>query len=63
MKLTLKIKLGSIVVHLEEFFSEGGHDFDRSVLETLINDPEVQEFLAGIEDVYLPVKRNAGKAS
>ena len=62
MNLTLKIKLGSMVVHLEEFFSEGGHDFDRGALETLINDPEVQEFVAKIEDVYLPVKRNAGKA-
>ncbi len=63
MELTLKIKLSSIVIHLEEMFSEDGHEFDRGALKTLINDPEVQEFLAGIEDVYLPVKRNAGKES
>lgn len=65
MNLTLKIKLASIVVHLEEFLSKDGHDFDRGALEGLVGDFEVQCFLEDMDPVYLPVKRNkdAGKTS
>ena len=57
MELTLKIKLASMVVHIEEMLSEKGHSFDRAALETLLEDAEVKEFLKTVDPVYLPVKR------
>lgn len=57
------IKLASIVVHLEEYLSPDGHPHDRLALLSLLEDPDVQEFVNSIDPVMLPVKRNAGKTS
>ena len=35
----LLIKLGSIIVHLEEMHSSKGHHYDKYALQTLTNDP------------------------
>ncbi len=45
--LTLAMKLGSIAVHADELMSATGHPFDRTVLEGLISDPEVQAWVKG----------------
>lgn len=54
--LSLICKLGSIVVHAEEMLSPTGHGFDRTALESVLMDAEVQEWLSKM-GVYLPVKR------
>jgi len=55
---TLLIKLGSIAAHVEEMLSPGGHPFDKSALEGLLQDREVRAFLDDPRmAVYLPVKR------
>ncbi|MGH3053359.1 MAG: hypothetical protein ACRDL7_00085 [Gaiellaceae bacterium] len=54
--LSLLSKLGSIVVHAEEFFSPKGHGFDRDVLMILLADADVQAWIRAM-GVYLPVKR------
>lgn len=43
--LPLLMKLGSIAVHTEELLSPNGHVFDKSVIESLLNDPEVKTWL------------------
>lgn len=55
---SLLCKLGSIMVHAEEFLSPKGHEFDRAALDQLINDPEVREWREEMERAaLLPVKR------
>lgn len=41
----LLCKLGSIAVHADEMLSADGHDFDRVVLQQLIADPEVADWI------------------
>ena len=54
----LLIKIGSMVVHLEEMLSSKGHEFDKHALDTLTNDPEVREWFAAMTKMaFLPVKR------
>lgn len=56
--LTLLIKLGSIAVHVEEYLSPKGHDFDRHALIGLLSDGEVRNFIARMSDQgFMPVKR------
>jgi hypothetical protein len=57
------VKLASIVVHLEEFLSPDGHPHDRLALLSLLEDPDVKQFVLSIDPVMLPIKRNAGKKS
>lgn len=56
---TLLIKLGSIVVHQQELASPGGHGFDKVVLDQLLADPEVQDWLDTMNRAaFLPVPRD-----
>ena len=56
--LSLLAKLGSIIVHAEEGASTDGHQFDWAAVSTLLSDPEVSEWLAGMRaNALLPVKR------
>lgn len=58
--LTTAIKLASIVVHVEEFLSPDGHDYDKIAIEQLLKDPDIVEYLAVMNSAaFLPVKRNA----
>lgn len=51
-------KLGSIVVHTEEFLSTDGHEFDKDALEGLLEDSDVQAFVELLQEKALvPVKR------
>jgi hypothetical protein len=55
---TLKIKLASLAIHVEEMFSSEGHEFDRKAIEGLLSDPEVRAFLDDPKNkVFLPVRR------
>jgi hypothetical protein len=54
--LSLLVKLGSAVVHIEEFLSPQGHEFDKHALDTLLHDPEVKTWLKQM-GAFLPVKR------
>lgn len=55
-ELSLLSKLGSIAVHSGEMLSAKGHVFDRTALEGLLRDWEVQEWIKAM-GVYMPVKR------
>jgi hypothetical protein len=55
-KLSLLVKLGSIAVHCEELLSPGGHAFDKTALDGLLNDPEVKEWIKAM-GAFMPVKR------
>lgn len=54
--LTLLMKLGSIAVHAEEFLSADGHAFDKTVLDGLLQDPEVITWIKEMGPL-LPQKR------
>ena len=51
-------KIGSALVHLDEARGVGGHVFDMQTFKTLMNDPEVREWLGGMGALALiPLKR------
>ena len=55
---TLLVKLGSIIVHMEEKASSKGHWMDQHALDTVRNDPEVIEWFEQMNKMaFLPVKR------
>lgn len=56
--LPLLMKLGSIIVHADEYLTPGeGHEFDLVTMRTMLADPEVKQWVADM-GVYLPAKRN-----
>lgn len=56
---SLLVKLGSIAIHAEEFFSPHGHPYDKTATEQLIADPEVISWCAAMHKMaMLPMKRN-----
>lgn len=58
--VSLLAKLGSIVVHTEESI-ETGHLFDRMAVNGLLGDPEVREWIGGMNALaMLPRKRSEG---
>lgn len=55
---TLLIKLGSLIVHLEEQASSKGHHVDAYAIAALQQDPEVIEWMKKMTGMaFLPVKR------
>ena len=55
----LLIKLGSIIVHADEFTSDGGHELDLGAMRGVMSDPEVKEWLEQMNSMaFLPVKRS-----
>jgi hypothetical protein len=58
LPLTLAVKLGSIAVHVDEFLSPHGHEFDKHALRTLIEDGEVKAWLQQMDALaMIPKKR------
>lgn len=56
---SILIKLGSIAVHVSEMLSPEGHDFDRIVIQSLLNDSEIKKWLLEMDKMALiPKKRN-----
>lgn len=55
----LLIKLGSIIVHFDEFLGPGSHELDLMAARSLMSDPEVKQWLEDMtKDAFLPVKRS-----
>ena len=55
----LLAKLGSIIVHVEEAYSNDGHVFDMVALDGLLNDPDVKSWMLGMRAMaLLPRKRS-----
>ena len=55
---TVVAKLASIMAHYEEFLSPTGHDFDQAAFISLVEDHEIQAWVAAMRDNGLmPVKR------
>ena len=53
-------KLGSIVVHTDEYISTDGHAFDREALEALLASEDVREWIAAAKAIaLLPEKRKS----
>ncbi len=58
--ISILVKLGSIAVHVDEFFSPGGHEFDKTAIEQLLQDDEIKEWISQMtKAATLPVKRNS----
>lgn len=56
--LGVLVKLGSIVIHYEEWTSPSGHPVDKTALDGLIADPEVREWITRMDKfAMLPKKR------
>lgn len=56
--IRLLVKLGSIAVHVDEYLSPQGHEFDKEALRQLLADQEVSAWIAEMgRQAFLPVKR------
>lgn len=55
--LTLRLKLASMVIHVQEALGTRGHMFDVEALRGLAEDREVKDWIAGFDKALLPVKR------
>ena len=56
--VALLVKIGSIVVHADEFLSPNGHELDKIALQQLFADPDVREWVKAMTKMaMLPVKR------
>jgi hypothetical protein len=52
-------KIGSILVHVSEAWSSGGHGYDWTAARQLMADPDVQRWLENMRKAtLLPLKRN-----
>lgn len=59
---SLLCKLGSIAGHVEEGKSKDGHPYDFIAIDTLLSDPEVQEWMAAMRKMaMIPEPRNNPK--
>lgn len=55
---SLLIKLGSLIVHAEEFMSKDGHPLDKAAFDSVRGDPEVVAWFNYMNGMaFLPVKR------
>lgn len=58
--VNVAIKLASIAVHAEEMIGPGGHHFDLSTIQALLQDAEVVAYLAELDALaLLPKKRGS----
>ncbi len=58
--MSLLCKLGSVVVHAEEFLSGDTHQFDLLALKQLIEDSEVKEWIEKMNQMALLPKKRSG---
>lgn len=57
--LALLVKLGSILVHVDEGLSAKGHPFDLEAIKSLMDDPDVRRWLAVMDKAaFLPIRRD-----
>jgi hypothetical protein len=56
--MVLLVKLGSLIVHYQEYTSGNGHQFDKTVIDALEADQQVVEWMKQMNDLaLLPKKR------
>jgi hypothetical protein len=56
----LLIKLGSALIHAEEFLSPDGHPLDKNTFDSLMQQPDVREWIDGMNELaFLPRKRSS----
>ncbi len=54
----LLCKLGSIIIHVEEYGGETGLEIDMEIIRSLLKDDQLQGWLFGMNEMgLLPVKR------
>lgn len=59
LKLSLIVKLASIIVHADEATSPNGHELDRQTIQALLTDPDVAELMETLNNMgLLPLKRD-----
>lgn len=57
-RLSLQCKLGSLIVHAKEAFSDKRHPYDKIEFDRLLNDPEVTEWMRELDhEGLLPKER------
>ena len=54
--VALLSKIGSLIVHMQEFASPSGHEYDGIAVNQLLNDPDVIEWMKQMGPL-LPVLR------
>jgi hypothetical protein len=57
--VALLAKLGSILVHVEEYLSPDGSPFDRAAIDAGLNDAELRAWLAGMDRLTLVPKKRS----
>jgi len=54
----LLIKLGSLIIHYQEWTSTDGHKFDKAAIDSISSDADVVQWLKQMDDsAFLPKKR------
>lgn len=54
----LLVKLGSLIVHYEEFNSNKGHPMDKTAIDSLMSDEDVKSWMKKMNELaLLPIKR------
>lgn len=52
-------KIGSILIHVEEFLGSGSHHFDKAAIDSLMADPDVIGWIEGMRKLaLLPLSRS-----
>jgi hypothetical protein len=54
----LAVKIGSLIVHTDEYLSPGGHEYDGVAIKDLLSQDDVQAWLKSFPLAMLPVKRS-----
>lgn len=55
----LLVKLGSLIVHYEEWTSKNGHALDKAAIDSIMSEEEVMQWFKQMNDnAFLPKKRN-----
>jgi hypothetical protein len=58
MEASLAAKVGSVLVHVDEFTSVDGHPFDMEAIKALLAQPDVVAWISSLQKLALvPVKR------
>ena len=55
--MSLLSKVGSLILHAEEFMSYTGHFVDKTEFDRLMVDPEIKEWLQSMDELALVPKK------
>lgn len=51
------IKLGSLVVHIEEYLSEKSSEYDKITIQALLADQDLQDWVSKLDELALVPKK------